>query len=307
MVIKDSTLKALRTMVRGEFQKGFDDAVARDDYKQLVTIITSKTKSNTYDWLGNFPQMREWVGDRVIKNMKEHSYQIQNKKFESTLGVAREDIEDDNLGHYKPLAQSAGQECVDFFWREIAKLMKDGISELCYDGQPFFDTDHPVYENADGSGSHKTVSNIIRGTGSTPPDATLWFVLSLDRPLKPFIQQERMKPEFDEIKSTDNDTVFMKDLYLFGSRYRGNWGYGLWQQAVGSKADLNVKNFEDACTAMETFKRDGGDPMGIRPTHLLVSPANRVAAEAILKKQFLANGESNTNYDRVKLVVCPWL
>ncbi len=302
MLIKDATLQGLRTMIRGEFKTAFEDAVAREDYKELVTIITSSTKDNTYGWLGQFPQMREWVGDRVVKDMKEQSYQIQNKKYEATLSVNREDIEDDNLGQYRVLAQAQGQECVDFFWREIAKLVKAGNSSLCYDGQNFFDSDHPVYPNTDGTGAATNVSN-IQGGGSGEP----WFLLALNRPLKPFIMQERMKPEFDEVKDAQSDTVFMKDKYLYGIRYRGNWGYGLWQQAVMSKDELNAANFNEAYGMMEQFKRDGGDPMGIRPTHLLVSPKNRVKAEEILKAKKLSGGGSNTNFERVKLIVCPWL
>lgn len=302
MIIKDSTLQTLRTMIRGEFKKAFEDAVAREDYKELVTIVTSNTKTNTYGWLGQFPQIREWTGDRVVKDMAEHSYTIENKKYEATLGVNREDIEDDNIGHYRPLSQMQGQECVDFFWREIAKLVKAGESSLCYDGQNFFDTDHPVYPNTDGTGTAANVSN-IHGTATGDP----WYLLALNRPLKPFIQQERMKPEFDEIKDTKSDTVFMKDQYLFGIRYRGSWGYGLWQQAVMSKETLTPTNFNAAYGIMEQFKRDGGDPMGIRPTHLLVSPKNRVAAETLLKSKTISGGATNTNYERVKLIVCPWL
>lgn len=302
MIIKDSTLQALRTMVRAEFQQAFDAAVARDDYKELVTIITSNTKSNSYAWLGNFPQMREWIGDRVINDMKESSYTIENKKYEATLGVDRTDIEDDNLGQYRVLAQTQGQETVNFFWRQIAKLIVGGFTSLCYDGQNFFDTDHPVYEKPDGTGTNKATSNVL-GTGSGAP----WFLLDLNRPLKPFIMQERMKPEYDEIKDVQNDTVFMKDKYLYGIRYRGNWGYGLWQQAVASKEELTAANFEKAYGMMESLKRDGGDPLGLKPTHLIVDVSNRAAAETILLKQNLAGGESNTNYNRVRLVVCRWL
>ena len=142
MIIKDSTLQGLRTMVRAEFRQAFDAAVNREDYKELVTIVTSNTKSNSYAWLGSFPHMREWVGDRVINDMKEFAYAIENKKYEATLGIDRTDIEDDNLGQYRVLAQTQGQETVDFFWRQIAKLITDGFTALCYDGQNFFDTDH---------------------------------------------------------------------------------------------------------------------------------------------------------------------
>jgi phage major head subunit gpT-like protein len=58
---------------------------------------------------------------------------------------------------------------------------------------------------------------------------------------------------------------------------------------------------------MQTLKRDGGDPMGIVPTHLVVDPTNESAARGILEKEYLANGESNTNYHTAELIVSPWL
>lgn len=302
MIIKTETLNNLRTTLHGEFKTAFAAAVPVSLAKKIATVIMSSTASNTYAWLGSFPQMREWLGDRVVKDMKEAAYEIQNKKYEATLGVERTDIEDDNLGHYRAIAQSMGQEVVDFDDRQLAKLFKNGFSSLCYDGQNFFDADHPLYPNTDGTGTVQNISNIY-GAGADAP----WCLLSLNRPLKPFIIQQRTKKELDSITSTDTDTVFMKDKYMYGIRSRGNYGYGLWQQAVASKVALNASAFEAAYTQMFSFKRDGGDSMGIRPTHLLVSPSLQSAAEAIVKTQTLAGGAGNTNYGKVELIVSPWL
>jgi phage major head subunit gpT-like protein len=58
---------------------------------------------------------------------------------------------------------------------------------------------------------------------------------------------------------------------------------------------------------MLTMKRDGGDPMGIMPTHLVVDPTNESAARALLNMEFLANGGSNPDYKTAELIVSPWL
>jgi phage major head subunit gpT-like protein len=286
-------------MVRGEFATQMAALSASEPaYKKLATEIQSNTRSNTYGWLGDFPALREWVGDRVIKDMKESAYAIINKKYEATLGVDRVDIEDDNLGVYRTRAQAMAQAVVSFFETEIAKLLKDGFANLCYDGQPFFDTEHPVYPNRDGTGTAESVSNIV-GSG----DGKTWYLLSLSGVLKPFILQQRNGPEMEEITDSKNDTVFMKDKYLYGVRWRGNYGYGFWQQAVASKAALTAANYEAARLAMQTMKRDGGDPMGITPTHLVVDPTNEAAARAILEAQLIGGGNSNPNYHTADLIV----
>ncbi|MDR2096748.1 MAG: Mu-like prophage major head subunit gpT family protein, partial [Treponema sp.] len=253
-------------------------------------------------WLGQFPNLREWVGDRVVKNISESAYQIVNKKYEATLGVERAHIEDDNMGMYRVLSREMADAVQRFFESQISELLTGGFTSLCYDGQPFFDTEHPLYPNIDGTGEASGVSNII-GTGT----GAAWFLLSLAGSLKPLILQQRTNPEFAEITDTKNDTVFIKDQYLYGVRYRGSFGYGLWQQAVASKTALTAANYEAARLRMRTFKRDGGEPMGIVPTHLVVDPTNESAARAILEKEFLASGESNVNFHTAKLIVAEWL
>ena len=304
-IINNATLNNLRTTIRGEFNIAFKNANATSLYKRLATTVKSTSKTNTYDWLGKFPQMREWIGKRVLKDMSEASYQITNKKYEATLGVDRADIEDDNLGLYSTIAQSMGQEANDFLDREIAKLLKNGFTSTCYDGQNFFDEEHPVFEKVDGTGSKKLVSNIYKKTSSDSSEP--WYLLSLDRPLKPLIHQERTGMELESLTDPKDESVFMEDLVRYGIRYRGNFGYGLWQQAVASKADLDADAFEAAYKQMQEFKRDGGDPMGIRATALVVSPSLQSAAEKILKRTVLDNGAGNINYNKVELIVNPWL
>jgi len=300
MIVTSGVLNALRTALRGEFSARMADIDAKPVWKLLATTITSSTKSNTYGWLGAFPQLREWIGSRVIKDMAEFAYQIVNKKYESTLGVDRTDIEDDNLGQYRVLAREMADEFERFMNRSVAALITGGFANLCYDGQNFFDTAHPVYPNTDGTGTAVEVSNIV-GTGNGSP----WALLSLSGSLKPFVAQQRSQPEFDEITDTKNDTVFMQDKYLYGIRYRGSFGYGLWQQAVGSKAPLTAASYEAARLAMQSLKRDGGDPLGIVPTHLVVGPANEAAARAILSREIINGGESNPNYHTAELLVVP--
>jgi phage major head subunit gpT-like protein len=302
MIITSAVLTALRTAFRDEFRTRMAELDAKGIWKILATVIPSSTASNTYGWLGAFPQMREWVGDRVIKDIAESAYQIVKQKWEATLGVERAHIEDDNLGQYRVMAREMADEYERFMNRHLAALISGGFTNLCFDGQPFFDDEHPVYPEADGTGEAGEVSNIV-STGSGSP----WALLSLGGSLKPFIVQQRTQPEFEEITDTKNDKVFMQDKYLYGIRYRGSWGYGLWQQAVGSRAALSAANYEAARLAMQAFTRDGGDPLGIVPTHLIVGPSNEAAARAILAREFIGGGDSNPNYHTAELVVVPHL
>ncbi|WP_457936441.1 Mu-like prophage major head subunit gpT family protein [Aeromonas veronii] len=101
------TSALLQSLFTG-FKKNFEDAEAHYQYTKIATVIESTTKSNAYGWLGEFPNLRKWVGDGVIESMKAHGYQIVNEDFEATVGVNRNDIEDDELGIYAPMFAEVG-------------------------------------------------------------------------------------------------------------------------------------------------------------------------------------------------------
>ena len=302
MIISNANLQSLRTAYRHEFNQRLSELDADPIWKKLGTLIKSNSASNTYGFLGAFPHIREWVGERQFGKIKEGAYEIANKLWEATLPVRRTDIEDDNLGLYRAMAREKADEFARFMNRKLAELITGGFEKLCFDGQPFFNASHPVNAKQDGTGDDRDVSNII-GTGAE--GGKIWALLNLSSTLKPFIVQERSRPEFDEITDVRNDRVFLFDHWLFGIRYRGSWGYGLWQQAVGSRAELTAKNYEAARLRMQTFTRDGGDPLGIVPTHLVVDPTNEAAARKILCAELVNGGDSNPNFKTAELIVVP--
>lgn len=304
-IITAAVLTALNTALKKHFSDAYAAARAESVFQRIATTVPSASSSNTYDWLGDFPDLREWVGDRVVKDMKAQGYQIANKLFEGTVGVPRTAIEDDIHGIYAPMAQRMGQSAAQHPDKILAALMAGGTAALCYDGQFFFDTDHPIYPNVDGTGAAATVSNYNSGGGSPGP---AWYLLDTRSPLRPFIFQERTKPEFEtKTNPAASDNVFNKDRYDYGIRYRCNGGYGFWQMAYCSKAALNAVNFEAARLAMEQLTADGGRPLGIKPNLIVVSAANRSAAQTLFDLALVGGGNSNPNYKAVEVIVSPWL
>ncbi len=299
-IINAALISALQVTWKNDFQKAFDKETP-DDWQKIATVIKSNSKSNTYGWLGQFPAMRKWVGDRVLNNIKEHAYSIVNDDFEATIEVKRTDIEDDEVGIYTPLFKEMGRSAKAQPNEMVFPLLAAGFTKTCYDGQNFFDVDHPVYPKADGTGTAATVSNMT--AGSKEP----WYLLDTSRAIGPIIFQDRKAPVFTNMNKSDDEHVFTANKYRYGVDARNNSGYGLWQMAHGSKTDLNSANFNEAFDKMCALKTDGNRPLGIMPNILVVSTANRVAAEAILKAREIAGGGTNVDYQRVELLVTPWL
>lgn len=125
--------------------------------------------------------------------------------------------------------------------------------------------------------------------------------------MKPLIFQERKKPEFVSLTRPDSDHVFLNDEFLYGADARYTSGFGFHQLAYGSKATLDAAAFVAARLALETQRRPDGSVIGVMATHLVCGPSRRTEAELILMKEYLAAGESNTNYKAVNLVVDPRL
>ncbi|MEM5787182.1 MAG: Mu-like prophage major head subunit gpT family protein, partial [Syntrophobacteraceae bacterium] len=145
-----------------------------------------------------------------------------------------------------------------------------------------------------------SVSN--SGGGSGDP----WFLLDLSRPIKPIILQIRKRPEFVAMDQPEDENVFMRKKYRYGVDDRKNVGFGLWQLAFGSKAGLDAASYGTARAAMMAFKNEEGVPLGIVPTHLVVSPTLESAGRMLVEAAAGANGASNPWFNTAKLVVVPW-
>ena len=299
-VLTQAQLDAINTAMQARFNKGLQ--VVIEDWKKIAKLISSNGKSNTYAFLSQFPAFREWVGARLHKIANKTAFQVLNRKFENTLDVPVDEIEDDNWGMYADIAESHGVSVYDLMNDLVFGKVPLGFSEVCYDGQFFFDTDHPVYPNENGSGVAATVSNMQ--AGALEP----WVLLCTKRAPQPFYLQERTKAQFiPKTSAVTSDGVFENDMISFGGRWRGEAVFGFWQLAFGSKADLTVANFEAAFLAMETVKGDGNRKLGITPNLLVCGPSNRSKAEALLKAQKNAAGADNVNYNKVELLVSPWM
>ena len=300
-VVTPQLVKSLFTGYQTSFEKGKSEAAPQ--YSKVATVIKSTTASNTYGWLGKFPSLQKWVGDRVIQSMKAHGYTIVNEDYEATVGVERNDIEDDNLGIYAPIFEEMGRSAAIHPDEEVFPLLRNGFTKQCYDGQFFFDTDHPVNDKVDGSGTDASVSNVaIDGTYTGEP----WFLLDTSKAIKPIIFQERKKATLISMTKTDDEAVFMSKQFRYGVDCRDAAGFGFWQMAFGNKRELNADNLWDAIQKMREFTADGGRKLAIKPTLLVVPASLEKVATRLLERELDANS-SNELKGRVELLVADYL
>ena len=296
MLINAQSLDLAYRGFKTVFTEAFDGAPKHKD--RIAMTVPSASRDETYGWLGMFPQMREWVGPRHVMSLKAKAFTIANRKFEATLRVERDDIADDKLGLHKPMFAEMGRNAAEHPEELLFGLLGSGFETECYDGQNFFDTDHPV-ELA--SGEVLSVSNVQAGSGPA------WFLLDATRAVRPIIWQEREPYDFQQIVNDDQQYVFINDAYLYGVRARVNAGFGLWQLAFGSKADLTAANYAAARAQMMTAKVDGGRVLGVRPSLLVVPPTLEEDALKIVNTENGTGGETNPWKGTAELIVTPYL
>jgi phage major head subunit gpT-like protein len=296
MIISQTSLDALRVGFKTEFQRGLLMAPPLRD--RVAMTVKSTTFENRYGWLKKLSGMREWIGPRVIDNLEESSYSIANRHFEKTVSVDRNDIEDDNLGQYSAMFSEMGELVSALPEQLVWGLLNAGFTTNCFDGQFFFDTDHPI---TDANGNTTTYAN-SDGGGGTP-----WFLLCTNRTVKPIIYQERKAPEFVNKDKATDDNTFMDRMFHYGVDMRCNVGYGFPQMAWGSRQTLNAANYAIARAAIQNMKGDGGRPLGLVPNLLVVPPGLETNGRQILNSEYGTGGVTNEWKGTAELLVVPWL
>lgn len=138
----------------------------------VSNLFSSDQASETYNFLGQSPAMREWIGGRQAKGFNGNGVTIINKHYEATIEVAVRDARRDKT----PQIMARMQEFADRGQTHWGSLLSDliiaGESTACYDGQFFFDTDHS--EGDSGSQSNDlaiTLSGlpvVTAGTSTAP-------------------------------------------------------------------------------------------------------------------------------------------
>ena len=254
-------------------------------YKQFTYDASSTGSEEVYPRLDMIPGLREWIGERVVNWLTQTTFTIKNKTFEGTVGLKREDIEDDKYGLLSPVAAQMGENAGRLPDLLVAKLLLNGHTTLGIDGQNFFDTAHANYG---ANGNATTIANYQADTGG---GGTPWFLFDTSKVLKPFIFQTRRPfKTVAKFSMTDENTIWA-DEYIWGVDGRCNAGYGLWQLAYCSYAPLTHDNLVAARTAMAEWRRPDGSPMGITG-NLLVTPTKLFnKGRAYCENEFLPPGD----------------
>jgi len=149
----------------GEFFHRLSQDLGNTWIPALSMLFDSDQESETYKWLGMSPQMREWVGERMAKGLREQGITIKNLTFEATMEVLVDEIRRDKTGQVMLRVAEMATRTNSHWAKLLSTLILNGASGVCYDGQYFFDTDHS--EGDSGTQSNDLTSAIVSNTAPT--------------------------------------------------------------------------------------------------------------------------------------------
>lgn len=133
---------------------------------RLAMNAPSNTEEEIYAWMHQIPSVRKWNkgSPRKVHRLGVNAYRLRNEKYELTEAIEREKLEDDLLGVYGPRFDVMGRQVAKFPDRQLATLIRNGGTNLCWDGLSFFNAAHPVDPNDTGAG---TFANDFTGNALT--------------------------------------------------------------------------------------------------------------------------------------------
>ena len=148
--------------IRGIFNQAHAEVQQALLYPRVTTRVKSTSDNETYRWLGMAPSPRVFGSVRIAKDLRSESYNIVNEKYEATLAIDRDEIDDAQLslipGRIRELAQRAELH-KDFL---LATLYSVGsvAGNLAYDGQVFWSASHE-WVTGDGTSQDNTTTTSI--------------------------------------------------------------------------------------------------------------------------------------------------
>lgn len=158
-LIKNTVL--IEKGLRAEFLKAYNNG---EDPKEIMPFLMkaqSKSNSEKYGWLGQVPNLSEWKDERQLRGLLDYDYTIENKSYEATLQVDRDELEDDQLGAIKVRINDLARKArTSHPMNRFYTMLVAGTTDLCYDGQAFFSNSH-------SEGASGTQDNLLGGNGTS--------------------------------------------------------------------------------------------------------------------------------------------
>lgn len=199
MLITKAAIQQLQVGFSGIYRQGWN--ATQPKLVGVSTRVPSNTRTNTYGWMGRLLKMRKWDGPRVIQNLNTFAYQLENEPYELTVGVGRDDIEDDQLGVYNPLFEELGRNAQKWPDQVLKTALQAGTTNTGFDGVAFFSASHPL--DPAGNQSNNFTSTALSATNFATVRASMMAYTGEDsEPLGVYPDTLIVPPQLEDTANT---------------------------------------------------------------------------------------------------------
>jgi phage major head subunit gpT-like protein len=142
MLLNRTNADALFIQFNAQFQAAYEKVATF--YDKFSTIMPSTSSTNLYHWIAQLPGMREWLGQRQTENAILRDYSLTNRAWESTVGLDKFKVQDDQHGAFGVVVQAQAEAVAAWPDQRMAACVEAATAAYGYDGQYFFSDNHPV-------------------------------------------------------------------------------------------------------------------------------------------------------------------
>ncbi len=153
--------------IKRDFQQALTVRKHESLFPLVSSVIKSTGKSNQYDMSFIINRMNPWLGSRTREKIALDTISLVNEKFETSLDVSRDDIDDDALGLLEMQLFSLPTIAQNYYDEKVFAVYNDHINDTettyaaGFDGKPVFATDHSW------SYGYTTTQNNIRSSATS--------------------------------------------------------------------------------------------------------------------------------------------
>lgn len=144
----------LKTTFANAYQQSIDTAL----WRNMAMTIQSNTAASVHGWVKQWPQMREWIGDRYANAIGDFdNLTVKNRKFELTIEVPRTDFEDDQYGWVRNWVTGSAAQAASYPEQLLMEALLKGNSSTWIDNVAFFSAASRSYNGEGMTGN--TIAN----------------------------------------------------------------------------------------------------------------------------------------------------
>lgn len=154
------------TQVNNTFIDAFRSNLAEAFYPNIATKIDVTAPSVTYSGLGATGGMKLLQDRMEEEDLKGYKQVITDDEYYNLIAIRAKVLEDEGTGQYLQRAQALGNEVPRFYDQKLVGMLTGGFTGVCYDGQPYFNTQHPVGVLGGGQATQSNMGTSVLAASS---------------------------------------------------------------------------------------------------------------------------------------------